>query len=526
MQNISLIIDNLMKKWSRGLTPGFAISVVNCNDTSNSYYYGMANLEHAIPISENTVFYLCSLSKQFTAFCLSTLINENKISLSDPIRKFLPQLPDQIYGAISISHLAHMTSGIHEWYDMMEYSGSYTNEYPWRKSIIPLLMRQQYLSFAPGERFSYCNTNYVLLTLIIEQITQKSLAEYARQTIFRPLNMNSTCFCEDNNRLIPHTASGYYKIGDNLKTADKLPPLIGAGGVYSTLNDLTIWLKAIISKQWQPHIFQVISNPSHFNNGKPNPYLMGFQRMNFHCNHVIHHGGAIPGFFTHICYIPLHNCGFIWLANHNNFKPDVITNAVLKLLQADFSATVPENTNSISICPETLHFTGKYLFLNEVGSLHLEAENKTLLIKGNPTRYQHDHDNIFINPDNNYQMIIMSEYHQNIILRLISNNSDKFLIKADQLPSQTNIQQYCGRFYSSELDVTYSFTESQNNLYIDAVKKFSGTDLRLIAHDIFLSPTKGIKIRFQRDDDNQIVSLFLDSFRSQKFFFNKITSIV
>jgi CubicO group peptidase (beta-lactamase class C family) len=523
MQNVSSIIDNIMINWSQGVSPGFAISIVNCHDSSNLYYCGLANLEHDIPINENTVFYLCSLSKQFTAFCLATLINENKISLSDPVRKFLPQLPEHIYGTITISHLAHMTSGIHEWYDIMEYSGSYTDEYPWRKSILPLLIRQQYLSFTPGTQFSYCNTNYVLLTLIIEQITQKSLAEYARQIIFMPLNMTSTCFCEDNNRVIPHAASGYYKIGDNIETADKLPPLIGAGGVYSTLNDLTIWLKAIINKQWQFQIFRTLFSPSHFNNGKLNPYMIGFQNMYFHNHQVIHHGGAVPGFFTHICYIPQQNSGFIWLANHNNIKPDKITFDLLKLLETDFSAT-PENPDHTPACPDTSLFTGKYIFLNEAGSLHLETDNNCLTIKGNHTCYQHDHNNVFTDPENNSQMIILAEYFQTIILRVISEKKDKFLIKADQLPVHENIQQYCDKYYSPTLDVTYSFTESQNNLYIDAVKKFSGTDLRLIAPDIFLSPTKGMKIRFQRDDNNQITSLFLDSFRSQKFIFYKIST--
>jgi len=522
MDILKKLINELLKEWHEGNSPGFAISIISEKSYFDTYYYGCASLEHTIPIDKDTIFYLCSLSKQFTAACLAFLIEDNKISLSEPLRKFFPELPAGVYDPINIGHLVHMTSGIHEWYDMMEHSGSYTMEYPWRKSIIPLLARQRHLSFTPGDRFSYCNTNYSLVALIIELITSKSLVEFARQMIFEPLKMNSTFFCEDNNRVIPHLAAGYYRVSDINKTADKLPPLIGAGGVYSNLPDMTTWLQAILNQKWQPRIFKILFEPNLLNNGKLNPYLMGFKNRYYHDHFILDHGGAVPGFFSHISYLPHQNCGFVWLANHNNFKPDQFTNALLSYLETEYKPVDNSIGNSIPQFSDPAKYSGNYIYLDDEKSLTLTVENNSLLIEGNPDKFLQQQDNVFVNVNDNSNFIIIEEYHQLVILCIISENEDIFLLKTLNLPRLKHYKPFCGSYYSPELDVTYSFTNCKDKLYIDAVKKFSGTDLIPIAPDIFLSPSKGFKLRFQRNKKQKIISFFLDSFRSQNFIFHKI----
>ncbi|MDP8209979.1 MAG: serine hydrolase domain-containing protein [Candidatus Stygibacter australis] len=522
MDILKKLINELLKEWQGGNSPGFAISIISKKSYFDSYYYGCASLEHSIPIDQDTIFYLCSLSKQLTAACLAFLIEENKISLSNPLRKFFPELPAGVYDPINIGHLVHMTSGIHEWYDMMEFSGSYNDEYPWRKSIISLLARQKKLSFTPGDRFSYCNTNYSLVTLIIEMITSKSLTEFARQMIFEPLNMNSTFFCEDNSRVIPHLAAGYYRIANTNKIADKLPPLIGAGGVYSNLPDMTTWLQTILNQKWQPYIFKTLFEPNLLNNGKPNPYLMGFKNHYYHDHFILDHGGAVPGFFTHISYLPHQNCGFVWLANHSNFKPDQFTNALLSYLETEFKPVNNSIGNSIPQLDDPAKYSGNYIYLDDEKSLTLTAENSYLHIEGNPNEFQQQQDNVFVNVNDNSNFIIIEEYHQLVILRIISENDDKFLLKTLNLPRLKDYKQFFGSYYSPELDVTYSLTYCKDKLYIDAVKRFSGTDLILIASDVFLSPIKGFKLRFQRNNKQKIISFILDSSRSQNFTFHKI----
>ena len=522
MEILKKQIDELLKEWQSNNSPGFAISIINDNSKPDLYYYGCASLEHSILIDQDTVFYLCSLSKQFTATCLAFLIRDYKISLSDPLRKYFPELPANVYNPVTISHLVHMTSGIHEWYDMMEYSGSYANEYPWRKSIIPLLTRQQKLSFTPGDRFLYCNTNYSLLTLIIEKITSISLAEFARKMIFEPLNLNTTFFCEDNNKVIFHLATGFYQVANINKAADKLPPLIGAGGVYSNLKDMTIWLQAIISKNWQPEIFDILFTAEQLNDGTPNQYLMGFQNRLFHDQLIITHGGAVPGFFTHISYLPQQNSGFVWLANHSNFKPNLFTDALLCYLEGEFKPNSgSDQTHSVQL-PNPSRYSGNYHYIDEKLLLTLEANGNSFIINNSSDEYIQKQKNIFVNKGDNSKFIVMQEYHQLIILRIITENEDRFLLKTSELPRIKDYKQFCGSYFSPELDVIYSLTNCQDKLYIDAVKRFSGTDLKPIAQDIFISPVKGSKIRFQRNDKQEITSFYLDSFRSQNFIFHKI----
>jgi CubicO group peptidase (beta-lactamase class C family) len=226
MKSFNLKIEDYFEDLTAKKKPGFALTIVKDKDIVFQGCYGYSNLEHNITIDQDSMFYLCSLSKQFTATCLSFLIIEGKISLDDLLIDYFHELPQAVYGNVKIKHLVHMCSGIHEWYDIMEFSGSCSGEYPWRESIISLLQSQRYLSFQPGEKFIYCNTNYALLTLIIEKIIKGSLIDFANTRIFQPLGMNNTFFCEDNSQIIPKNSTGYLIRRNSIKKANLLPPPI------------------------------------------------------------------------------------------------------------------------------------------------------------------------------------------------------------------------------------------------------------------------------------------------------------
>ncbi len=324
MTNFEFKIDDYLEERTELKQPGFALAIIKDNELVFKGSYGYSNLEHDVKVTGETVFYLCSLSKQFTAACLAFLLNEKKLKKDDKLIEFFPTLQERIYGKIRLDHLIHMSSGIREWYDMKKFSGAYADEYPWRASIIPLLQRQESLSFQPGEKYIYCNTNYALLTLIIEQVIKGSIVDFAAARIFQPLGLNDTFFSNSNSKVIPGLATGYNCRGENINKTVPLPPLVGAGGVYSSLQDMTIWLKILMTESWEPEMIRTLKEHILFNNGNPNPYLMGLEMGRIENYEYIQHGGAVPGFFTYIRFYPESETGYVWLQNSHDIQPVVI----------------------------------------------------------------------------------------------------------------------------------------------------------------------------------------------------------
>lgn len=212
-------------------------------DDGKQYYLGRgkANVEKNIPVNKKTVFNIASLSKQFTAFCIHLLESENQISLNDTIRKYIPELPGYA-DLIKIDNLIHHTSGLKDYIDIAEERGV---------SLFGNLSPQESLEdvcacikpdFIVGHKFAYSNTNYFLLSIIIERVTEKKISQYARERIFLPLNMNDT-FYNESYPIETETAKGYSpsKLTGGYEHNESLWTQTGDGAIYSTSEDLMKW---------------------------------------------------------------------------------------------------------------------------------------------------------------------------------------------------------------------------------------------------------------------------------------------
>ena len=191
--------------------PGCALAIIREGDIVYSRGYGMADLEHDIPISPQSVFYIGSVSKQFVTTALLLLVEEGKLSLEDDVRKYIPELPD--YGhTISLRNLVHQTSGLRDNLTLWELSGrSMIDDIP-EDEIFEMICRQQDLNFIPGEDYAYSNTSYFLMSIIIERFSGQRLRAFAEERIFEPLDMNNSQFNDDNRRILKNRAFGYTQI--------------------------------------------------------------------------------------------------------------------------------------------------------------------------------------------------------------------------------------------------------------------------------------------------------------------------
>ncbi|MFB3126207.1 MAG: serine hydrolase domain-containing protein, partial [Candidatus Acidiferrales bacterium] len=228
-------VDKVFAQWDKPGSPGCALGVIKGGELIYKRGYGMANLEHNIPISSTSVFRIGSTSKQFSALSILLLVEEGKLSLDDNIRKYLPEMPD--YGSpVTIRHLIHHSSGIRDYLTLMSLVGKGDDDFYTDEDVVVMLARQRELNFNPGDRFLYSNSGYFLLSQIVKRASGQSLREYAAEKIFGPLGMQNTHLHDDHTLIVQSRASGYSprKDGDyqiNMTTLG----MVGDGGVFTTV---------------------------------------------------------------------------------------------------------------------------------------------------------------------------------------------------------------------------------------------------------------------------------------------------
>jgi len=163
-------IDELFEAWDSQKTPGMGIGIVSQGELIFKKGYGMANLEHDIPISPTSVFDIASVSKQFTGLAIGMLIERGELSEEEDIHKYLPDFPD--YGhTITVGNLLHHTSGIRDWPTLMLAAGYQFDDVLSFDHLISMIYRQKELNFIPGDEEVYSNSNYNLLVQILEVVT-------------------------------------------------------------------------------------------------------------------------------------------------------------------------------------------------------------------------------------------------------------------------------------------------------------------------------------------------------------------
>src|SRR5215216_3458781 len=184
-------IDALLQAAYQPNEPGAAVIALKDQQPVFRKGYGLANLELHVPITPDTVFRLASVTKQFTAVAILMLMEQGKLALQDPITRFLPDYPTHDH-TITVEHLLTHTSGIRSYTDMPEWPPL------WRKdfSVGELIdsFKDQPMQFAPGTRWAYNNSGYVLLGAIIEQLSGLSYAQFVQQHIFEPLGMRQSYY--------------------------------------------------------------------------------------------------------------------------------------------------------------------------------------------------------------------------------------------------------------------------------------------------------------------------------------------
>ncbi|HJP63957.1 MAG TPA: serine hydrolase domain-containing protein, partial [Mucilaginibacter sp.] len=278
--------------------PGVAVMIVQDGKVAFEKGYGLANLEYNIPITATTVFDIASVSKQFTGYAISTLIQQGKISPDDDIHKYLPDVPD--FGKkITIRNLIHHTSGLRDWPEGLHAAGwRWEEAFGWN-DIMRMVKQQKELDFDPGSKYQYSNTGYNLLAAIVQKVTGKTLPVWADENIFKPFQMNSSQVLADYSKVIKNVAGSYYQDGNEYHKANDMLTAWGSSSIFTTVEDLAKWVirfqKGLDEKD---PVFMRMIETDKLNNGEKNNYAYGNEIIDDQGLTNINHTGGWASFAT------------------------------------------------------------------------------------------------------------------------------------------------------------------------------------------------------------------------------------
>ena len=315
--------------------PGCALGVVRDGELVYGRGYGLANLEHGIPITTESVFRIGSVSKQFTAAVVAIAAMDGHLALDDPLRKWIPGLPD--YGEpLTIRHALNHTSGLRDYLTLMRLRGLRGDDFYTGAELIAVQVRQEELNFPPGSEFLYSNSGYFLLTEAVARAVGESFKDYAEEILFAPLGMSHSHFHDDHDHIVPLRADGYAPLrGGGFRTSMTSLDMIGDGGVYTSIDDMVPWVVALDSDALRPGLTGTLETRGVLTSGEQIDYAMGQRHSAYRGLATVGHGGSFVGFRADVLRFPSERTSIVTLCNRADGRPSARALAVADVVLAD-----------------------------------------------------------------------------------------------------------------------------------------------------------------------------------------------
>lgn len=519
-------VDAIFDQYNKADSPGVALAVIHDGGIIYTRGYGMADLEHDVPITPDTVFYIGSTSKQFVAMCILLLEEEGRLSLDDDIRKYLPEFP--FYDkTITIRNLIYHTSGIRDFATLWRIAGKDVLDFMPEEEVYDMLCRQKELNFTPGTQQMYSNSGYFLLAMIVKNASGKSLREYADENIFRPLDMPSTHFHDDVSHLIKNRAFGYYQKSDG--TFGNLFmrfSLVGSGGLYTSVKDLFKWDQNFYNNQLgkkRPELIAKMHQNGKLDNGTELNYAFALKNGTYRGLKTVSHSGGLGGYRAELMRFSDQQFSVILLSNLNS-----VMMAAQKVADIYLEEQVEKQTSGptaktvqrkeISIDPSLLDkYVGKYQ-IQPGNNLDITKEGNQLMVQATGQLkypiFPESTAKFFLKVDD-FQVTFVPEQDRIIIHRR------GVYIPAIRIENVTytseQLNQYTGDYYSDELLVNYRIFLENGLLYL----KFGyrpKMEMQKIRRDVFLP---GYSLHFIRNNQDEITGFEMDAGRVQHLKFSK-----
>ena len=378
-------VDALFAEWTRE-SPGCAVGVSEDGRIVLERAYGMADLEHAVPNRADTIFEAGSVSKQFTAAAVLLLAHDGKLSLDDPVRRFIPELPD--YAApVTIRQMLQHTSGLRDWGSVAWIAGAsrgtraYTHAH-----VLDILSRQEALNFAPGTRWSYSNSGYNLSAILVSRVAGEPFAEFTRKRLFEPLGMTRTSWRDDFTRVVKDRAIAYAETDGRYTQDMPFENVHGNGGLLTTVGDLLRWNTNFDSpKVGDAAWVRLMHTSGVLDTGRETGYAYGLALARYKGLAEVRHSGTTGSYRAYLARFPAQRLSVALLCNAGNSMPRQALHAVADLYLAEALKPDPP-PSAAGLAPSELDArTGLYRATERGITARISRDGNTLKVNGETT---------------------------------------------------------------------------------------------------------------------------------------------
>lgn len=501
-QDTAAVIDSIFG-FATSETPGCAIGVSQNGTVVVTRAYGLADVDRRLPLSPATLFDIGSVQKQFVAAAVLLLVEDGRLSLSDDIRRYFPELPD--YGhAITVNHLLTHTSGIRDWTGLLPLADEGSD-------VLQLILRQRGLNFTPGAEWSYSNSGYVLLKEIVARASGLSFADFARTRLFAPLGMKSSAYVADILQGTGERALAYQKEGDGWKQHMRLGNERGGGAVISNASELLIWNDALTSGRLGPFVTAKLQEPTTLDNGRKLSYARGLILQNEPEGPMVWHSGGAAGYGTVVVRMLDQGLSIAALCN---FEPVSVSSLAGRVADLFLPAVEPQAQRTGPVAAPGVDVAGRaglYLAERSGEPLRLAVNNGRLTIATGPAlvpvsaeRFLPQRTSLYYRSEDEFELTFRSD--DELELTSMEGQTTRYRRAQPWTPAAADLQAVDGRYHNEELGTVFEILPGTNGL----VWRFEGApekaiELEPVARDTYMRSMQ--IVRFRRDASGRVTGL-------------------
>ncbi len=530
-------VDSLFAEWDKPNSPGCALGIIRHGKLIYARGYGMADLEHQIPITSQTLFNIGSTSKQFTAACICLLAQRHKLSLDDDVRKYVPELPD--YGStITIRQLLNHTSGLRDYITLLYLSGVRVEDFVAPRDAMEIILRQKSLNFAPGEEWLYSNTGYFLASIIVDKVSGKPLPDFARENIFDPLGMKHTMWVDDPRVIIPNRAVGYAsRQGGTFQQFPSTWRLVGDGGIYTSIEEMLKWdgnfYRLVVGGD---SLIRELTTAGALNSGSKLDYGLGLFVGKYRGLEMVRHEGEWAGYKAEFLQFPKEEFSVICLCNLSSMVPmqlarrvaDICLSDQLAPTEAGTAAPATAERPSPLSADDSSRCVGFYRNPLDESVRHITVKNGRLLygrVPGAESELTPVGRGLFRMLGVPAQVSIRftgdAGGHASGMEATVDSAAPIRFDRFEPISlDAAQLKEYAGTYYSEELDANYTVASRDSQLVIQ-IRRFDDLTLTPTIRDVFKYQDFRSFV-FKRNGDGRIAGFSLSVGRAKNLAFVKL----
>ena len=499
--------------------PGCAVGVSLDGQSVFEKAFGLAEMEHNIANTPQTIFESGSVAKQFTAAALVLLQQDGKLSIDDPVRKYIPELPD--YGKpLTIRHILTHTAGLRDWGSVMALTGAGRGDRVVTQAIaLDVIYRQKHLDFDPGAEYSYSNSGYQLAAEIVERVSGKKFGEFVTERIFKPLGMTNSSWRDDYQQIVPGRAQAYSRQGANAPWRLNMPIMnvVGNGGMLTTVGDWLKWNAALDAQTLGAPFVGSLQTQGVLNDGRKISYALGIVVDEYHGIKQVAHSGGTAGYQTYLARYPDKKLSVAAMCNGNPPSSGTVAHNIIDEIFGPYPQTAkpPEPVAMTEdhlkkyagiFRDEKTHFPHRFTI--DKGSLKLGG---TQLKPLSETAFMMGNGRLTFTLDKTGKPITGQAIDP-------AGAVDRIVAESAWTPTAADLASFAGDWYSEEAQAKVSFKVENGKASI-VNKPVIDLKLQPIYKDHFAG--EGYVIWFTRNAKGKIVQMHVGTGRMRDMFFER-----